>query len=326
MIDDNNNTQDNDLVGGQYKIGRMLGYGNFGEIRIGYNIVNKQMVAIKFEKKHSPSPTLYSEYKICQLFENEVGFPKVYYFGRFGKFYVLVMELLGPSLEEEFIACNKKFSLQTIIKISIQALNRIQVMHSKNYIHRDIKPENFLIGWQKEKNQNIIYLIDFGLSKLFIDPETNEHIPYREGVSLTGTARYMSVPVHLGKEQSRRDDLESLGYMFIYLLKGSLPWQGLKGADMKQKIKSISDIKVNISIDLLCQSCPTEFATYLTYVRNLNFCQKPDYDYMRKIFTNLYIKEAYTDNIDHWSIEKVEDLFESNQETSSTKAIVMKGG
>ena len=101
-------------------------------------------------------------------------------------------------------------------------IQRIKVVHEERIIHRDIKPDNFLIGIGKK--QHYVYVIDFGLAKRFRDPKTGEHIPYRDGKNLTGTARYASVNTHLGIEQSRRDDLESLGFVFMYFNKGNLPW------------------------------------------------------------------------------------------------------
>lgn len=125
-------------------------------------------------------------------------------------------------------------------------------MHSKNIIHRDIKPENFLVGVKKKEYQ--IYVIDFGLSKRYKDPKTGDHIPYLEGKSLTGTARYASLYTHLGIEQSRRDDMESIGYLLVYFFKGELPWQGLKAKTKKEKYKKIMEKKKEMTPDILCEN------------------------------------------------------------------------
>jgi casein kinase 1 len=126
-----------------------------------------------------------------------------------------------------------------------QMINRIEFVHQKSFLHRDIKPDNFLMGLGRRANQ--VYVIDFGLAKKYRD-SNHQHIPYRENKNLTGTARYASMNTHLGIEQSRRDDLESLGFVLMYFLKGSLPWQGLKAGNKKQKYEKISEKKVSTAL------------------------------------------------------------------------------
>ena len=213
------------------------------------------------------------------------GIPNVYYFGQEGLHNILVIDLLGPSLEDLFDHCGRRFSIKTVVMVAKQMLSRVQTIHEKNLIYRDIKPDNFLIGRPGTKASSVIHVVDFGMAKQYRDPKTKQHIPYRERKSLSGTARYMSINTHLGREQSRRDDLEALGHVFMYFLRGGLPWQGLKAATNKQKYEKIGEKKQTTAIKDLCEGFPEELNKYLTYVRNLGFEDTPDYDYLRELFT-----------------------------------------
>ncbi|GAA5844708.1 hypothetical protein JCM5353_005832 [Sporobolomyces roseus] len=281
------NSSSSNVIGVHFRVGRKIGEGSFGVIFEGTNLLNSQTVAIKFEPRKSDAPQLRDEYRTYKILAGSHGVPQVHYFGQEGLHNVLVIDLLGPSLEDLFDMCGRKFSIKTVVMTAKQMLSRVQTIHEKNLIYRDIKPDNFLIGRPGTKMANVVHVVDFGMAKQYRDPKTKQHIPYRERKSLSGTARYMSINTHLGREQSRRDDLEALGHVFMYFLRGGLPWQGLKAATNKQKYEKIGEKKQSTPIKELAEGFPEEFAIYLNYVRKLGFEETPDYDFLRELFTKV---------------------------------------
>ena len=298
-----------DILVDNFVILTKIGNGAFGQIFLSYDMRGNSEVAVKKEiKKNQKTAQVKIESRIYQELlsipqgsdlsgvsiisqDNIQGVPKFYGVGECLEFYYMILEFLGPNLIELLKYCdNKKFSVITVSLLALQMLNRIENLHKHNYIHRDIKPENFLIG--TGKNSNIVYLIDFGLSKRYKNPKTHSHIPYREGRALIGTARYVSINCHLGIEQSRRDDLESIGYVIIYFLKGILPWQGLK--DGKDKYTRIMEKKLQIPTEILCFGLPEEITVYLNYCKSLKFEDRPHYDYVRGLFLRLLSNSANT--------------------------------
>ena len=291
-----------DLIAENFVLLTRIGHGSFGEIILSYSLKEKTEVILKKElkKKNQKSSPLHTELKAYQtlldisnttditglkpILQLEIqGIPKFYGFGDKENYYYLIQEFLGPNLSQLINYCGKKkFTLGTVCLLAMQMLNRIEYMHKRHYLHRDIKPENFCIG--NEENTNTLYLIDYGLAKRFKDNKTNQHIPYREKRFFVGTPRYASINDHLGLELSRRDDLISIGYNLIYLLKGGLPWQGMKGKD---KANKLAQKKIQIPNDVLCNGLPNEFLHYLNYCKNLKFEERPDYKYLKGLFGGL---------------------------------------
>ena len=278
-IDNNNN-----LIFGKYKILKILGKGSFGFVYKGKNIINEENVAIKVEDWKSQGDVLESEAYFLYYLKG-FGIPEIKSFGVYGKYKVLVQTLLGNSIEKEFQLRKNKFELKDICMIAIQLIDRLEYIHSKYIIHRDIKTDNIMID---EETKKIIYLIDFGLAKKYRSARTGRHIKFSIPRRLTGTARYASTNALRGTEQSRRDDLESLGYVLVYLAKnGYLPWQGLTIADRLERYKRIYYMKKLLSPEKICEKISYEFCDYLKYTKNLQFEEKPDYDYLRGLFLNI---------------------------------------
>ena len=262
---------------------KKIGSGSFGDVYISKD-KNGKMIATKLEEiKEEKKSRLMMEYKIYKKIRS-VGFtdgvPEVYSFIETVDYNIMTMQLLGDSLSSIHDKFNKKFDIGTILKIGIEIVTLLEKLHKTGFIHRDIKPNNFLTGLDEHKDK--IFIMDLGLSKQYIKND-NKHIGMKTDRSLIGTARYTSLNIHLGLEPSRRDDLESVGYMLIYLFKGTLPWQGLK-KDKKKDI--IGEVKICTSLQKLCKGLPQCFIEYISYCRSLLFEQNPDYDKLRNIWLN----------------------------------------
>ena len=286
-----------------------IGKGSFGEVYEGrqLNDPENKRLALKFETKttvtsHSQLRHEYKVYKELRKRGNVQGFPRQIYFGQTSAGNLLILDLLGPSLNTLLDQSDKgKFSLKTVLQIADQTIKRLESLHNNNLIHRDIKPDNFCIGL----NDNEIYCLDLGLSRLYIDKNTNKHLPYCEKKRLVGTPRYASIYAHNGQRYGRRDDLMSLAYTLIFLLKGSLPWQGLQIANKEDKYKQIAHLKNTITNEELSKDIPIEFSIFLQYTKDLEFDEKPDYYFLRQMFNEVYIREGYIDGIKYyWDWDK----------------------
>ena len=269
------------VVFNAYRLGKCLGKGSFGQIYEGEHLKTREQVAIKLEPVDAEHPQLRYESKLYHQLRGDVGVPRILWFGVDGEYNALVLEKLGANLETLFDKCKRRFTPKTVAMLADQMLSRIEMLHSHHFVHRDIKPDNFLMG--VGPFANVLYIIDLGLAKKYKDRQ-NQHIAYCDGKSLTGTARYASLNTHLGIQQSRRDDLEAIGHMMIYFLKGRLPWQGFRAESSREKYDQIKQCKLDTSLEALCEGVDPVFHTYMRYCRKLKFEERPNYHRLRQLF------------------------------------------
>ncbi|KAM8703537.1 hypothetical protein ACLKA7_008199 [Drosophila subpalustris] len=275
----------NTIVGGKYQLLSPIGCGSFGELYRALGLKCGEEVAVKLENCSVKYPQLPREAKIYNILRGGVGFPRIRYFGTEGSYNVLVVDLLGPTLEDLLNFCSRNFSLKTTLMLADQILARVEYLHMNCLLHRDIKPENFLMGLGSQRTR--VFMIDFGLAKRYYRPSTRKHITYNERHELIGTARYASVHAHYA-EQGRRDDLESVGYLLLYFLRGRLPWQGINAETRVQKYEKIAESKSTLALNVLCAGIPSEFYVYMKYCRSLHFTEQPDYVFLRQLFQKLF--------------------------------------
>ncbi|TQD84448.1 hypothetical protein C1H46_029979 [Malus baccata] len=245
------------VVNGRFRVGPMIRFSQFGAVYHGTDTFTKQLVEIKLENVNAEYPVLIHESEVYNRLKGGAGISKVRWIGVEGDHNALVMDVLGLSLDNFFTCCSKKFCLKTVLMLA-------------------------------EKMVDI-----FSLAKQYRDTSTHQHIPYRDGKKWKHNVAYSSINAHRGVEQGCRDDLESLGYVLTYFLRGSLPWQEVSANTREEEFEKMCEIKESISIEELCQGYPTEFAAYLNYCRSLRFDEKPDYAYLRKLFRRLFDRKGY---------------------------------
>ena len=285
-LDDEDDGSNRDPIIGKiffskYKAIKKLGEGSFGKVyKAEYNGDN---YAIKMENKSKEQGLLELEATIMSYLKGP-NIPFIKSYGYSGDFNVLVMQLLDKSLEDLINKYNT-FSIKTVAILGYQMVNILQYIHDRHIIHRDIKPDNFVMGAQEDNAK--LYILDFGLAKKYRSSRTLVQYPYVKKKKLTGTARYASIHALEAYEQSRRDDLESVGYVLMYFLRGNLPWQGLKVRSKEDRYKKILEKKKETSSQDLCKEFPHEFFEYVDYTKNLEYEENPDYDFLRKKFLDV---------------------------------------
>jgi serine/threonine protein kinase len=258
------------LINNKYKILEKIGSGTFGSICKGENIRTGEKVAIKIESIISNTKMLKNETIIYNYLKSAEGVPKIKWFGKDSEYYYMVINLLGESLET-IKTQNGTFSLKLCLQIGIQVISLLQTIHNYGLVHRDIKPDNFLLGIND--NCKKLYIIDFGLCKVFV--KDDKHIEMKKTTGMIGSMTYASISAHKFCEQSRRDDLESLGYMLLYFFIGKLEWQNIGSCKtFEEKNAIFISMKENIIYN---KNAPAVLVDYIKYVRQLSFDETPDY-------------------------------------------------
>ena len=275
----------NQIFFNKYRCIKKLGEGSFGSI---YKAVyNGDYYALKFESIEKGQNLLENEAIIMNYLKGP-NIPYIKLYGSTSDYNILVMQLLGKSLENIFEE-KKKFSLKTVCMLGYQFISSLEYIHNRHILHRDIKPDNFVMGLNSLSQY--VYILDFGLAKKYRSSTTLKQLPLINRKKLTGTARYASINALKGYEHSRRDDLEAVGYVLLYFIKGRLPWQGFTAKNKEERYRKILKKKLELSPKELCSELPEEFERYVSYTRSMEYLQQPDYDMLRGLFNAMLKKE-----------------------------------
>ena len=285
----------NKIIFKKYHPIKQIGRGTFSTVYLAIIVNTNKYVAIKAEKKSQNSVELLKAEAFLLYSLRGFGIPEVISYGKTKYHNILVMPLLGKSLLDMFILRPSPININDICISSLQILDRIEWVHANNIVYRDIKPENFLFG---KSDNDVLYLIDFGLCRKYRSSKTGQHIPPKNLGKFTGTSRYASVYAMAGNEQSRRDDIESIGYMIIYFMKKKLPWQGIRGNSYKECYHKLFLMKKHMDLEILCRGLPKEVLEYMKYAKNLKFEQEPNYKYLKNLFQIILSKNKI--NLDNY--------------------------
>ncbi|CAA7392210.1 unnamed protein product [Spirodela intermedia] len=278
-----------------YKVERMLGAGGFGLVYIGRRVAggsqgngpNAFKVALKFEHRNSTGCRFGPpyEWQVYDHLKGCYGLPRVHYKGRQGDYFIMIMDILGPSLLDVFISIGQVMPPNMVACIAVEAISILEKLHQKGFVHGDVKPENLLLGKPGSSGEKKLFLIDFGLASMWRDSLSGQHVSLcQQPDNFRGTTRYASVHAHLGLTASRRDDLESLAYTLIFLIKGRLPWEGYQGNDKRFLVFMNKTVT---SPETLCGGCPPPFAQFLEAVKKIQFVEQPTYSKLISLFGSL---------------------------------------
>lgn len=298
--DRSNDSQPAEILrfGRDYRVGRKIGEGTFGQVYLAENISTGEKFALKGEPVTVDYPQIPTEANFLALLSDYRGFPSLRWWGIDNECHAIVIDLLGLSLFDLFKSCRERFSLKTVAILAQQMVTRLEEVHGKGIVHRDVKPENFLMGLGDRAGD--VHLVDFGLAKFY--RHAGAHVPFAPSRALTGTPRFASIHAHTN-QQSRRDDLEAVGHVLVYFAAGSLPWQALHASGDESRFGAILEMKRSLSPEEVCAKCPDPvFARFLRYCRELDFEQAPDYELLRGLFRDVLQASGDTDDrVFEWS-------------------------